>query len=279
MEYTTKGIVVDMSQQVLKGVQVGDGVNTVFTNSKGEFSISGDWNEESPLILTFSLSGYNNKTKRTTTLTNKVKEDIGVIELKTVTDNKVQQQKELEKTNANSLKSKLKSSADTLAISRINNLAGTITRISLPVVLDLLSQFGVNTPLENPNPSQGISCPPPAVLNAIVEKRNKLTAQLNNIYASSITTLNAIEGLENITNIFEGLFNVLKFTPLPTLPPGIPSLVPLIQDTKNFLLAPSIAKFSRINFWFNFKFILFSRKITTTYKFIEFFRCSYTEMC
>ena len=246
MEYTTKGIVVDMSQQVLKGVQVGDGVNTVFTNSKGEFSISGDWNEESPLILTFSLSGYNNKTKRATTLTNKVKEDIGVIELKTVTDNKVQQQKELEKINANSLKSKLKSSADTLAISRINNLAGTITRISLPVVLDLLSQFGVNTPLENPNPSQGTSCPPPAVLNAIVEKRNKLTAQLNNIYASSITTLNAIEGLENITNIFEGLFNVLKFTPLPTLPPGIPSLVPLIQDTKNFLLAPSIAKFSSL---------------------------------
>ena len=244
MEYTTKGIVVDMSQQVLKGVQVGDDVNTVFTNSKGEFSISGDWNEESPLILTFSLSGYNNKTKRATTLTNKVKEDIGVIELKTVTDNKVQQQKELEKTNANSLKSKLKPSADTLAISRINNLAGTITRISLPVVLDLLSQFGVNTPLENSNPSQGTSCPPPEVLNAIVEKRNKLTAQLNNIYTTSTITLNSIEGLENVTNIFEGLFNVLKVTPLPTLPPGTPSLVPLIQDTKNFLLAPSIAKFS-----------------------------------
>ena len=35
MEYTTKGIVVDMSQQVLKGVQIGDGINIVFTNSKG----------------------------------------------------------------------------------------------------------------------------------------------------------------------------------------------------------------------------------------------------
>ena len=102
MEYTTKGIVVDMSQQVLKGVQIGDGINIVFTNSKGEFSISSEWDEKSPLILTFSLSGYNNKTKRATTLTNKVKEDIGVIELKTITDNKVQQQKELEKINANS---------------------------------------------------------------------------------------------------------------------------------------------------------------------------------
>jgi hypothetical protein len=34
MEYTTKGIVVDMSQQVLKGVQVGDGVNTVLQIQK-----------------------------------------------------------------------------------------------------------------------------------------------------------------------------------------------------------------------------------------------------
>lgn len=244
MEYTTKGIVVDMSQQVLKGVQVGDGVNTVFTNSKGEFSINGDWDEESSLILTFSLSGYNNKTKRVTTLTNKVKEDIGVIELKTITDNKIQQQKELEKINADSLKSKLNPSADTLAISRINNLSDTITRISLPVVLDLLSQFGINNPLENPNPSQGIFCPPPTILNIIIEKRNKLTTQLNNIYTTTTNTLNSIEGLENITNIFEDLFSVLKTLPLPTLPPGTPSLVPLIQDTKNFLLTPGIAKFS-----------------------------------
>ena len=244
MEYTTKGIVVDMSQQVLKGVQVGDGVNTVFTNSKGEFSINGAGDEESPLTLTFSLSGYNNKTKRVTTLTNKVKEDIGVIELKTITDNKIQQQKELEKINADSLKSKLNSSADTLAISRINNLSDTITRISLPVVLDLLSQFGINNPLENPNSSQGIFCPPPTILNIIIEKRNKLTTQLNNIYTTTTNTLNSIEGLENITNIFEDLFSVLKTLPLPTLPPGTHSLVPLIQDTKNFLLAPSIAKFS-----------------------------------
>jgi len=244
MEYTTKGIVVDMSQQALKGVQVGDGVNIVFTNSKGEFSINGDWDEESPLILTFSLSGYNNKTKRVTTLTNKVKEDIGVIELKTVTDNKIQQQKELEKINADSLKSKLNPSVDTLAISRINNLSDTITRISLPVVLDLLSQFGINNPLENPNPSQGTFCPPPSILNIIVEKRNKLTTQLNNIYTTTTNTLNSIEGLENITNIFEDLFSVLKTLPLPTLPPGTPSLAPLIQDTKNFLLTPGIAKFS-----------------------------------
>jgi hypothetical protein len=244
MEYTTKGIVVDMSQQVLKGVQVGDGVNTVFTNSKGEFSISSEWDEKSPLILTFSLSGYNNKTKRVTTLTNKVKEDIGVIELKTITDNKVQQQKELEKINANSLKSKLKPSADTLAISRINNLSDTITRISLPVVFDLLSQFGINNPLENANPSQGTFCPPPSLLNIIVEKRNKLTNQLNNIYTTTTITLNTIEGLENVTNIFEDLFSTLKVLPIPTLPPGAPSLVPLIQDTKNFLLAPSISKLS-----------------------------------
>lgn len=247
MEYTTKGIVVDMSQQVLKGVQVGDGVNTVFTNSKGEFSINGDWDGESSLILTFSLSGYNNKTKRVTTLTNKVKEDIGVIELKTITDNKIQQQKELEKINADSLKSKLNSSVDTLAISRINNLSDTITRISLPVVLDLLSQFGINNPLENPNPSQGTFCPPPSILNIIVEKRNKLTNQLNNIYTTTTVTLNTIEGLEGVTNIVKNLFNVLKNLPIPTLPPGTPEIIPQIQDLKHLNLEPIISKLSGLS--------------------------------
>ena len=244
MNYITKGIVVDMSQQVLKGVQVGDGINIVFTNSKGEFSISEEWDEKSPLILTFSLEGYNNKTKRITTLTNKVKEDIGVIELKIITDNKVQQQKELEKIVVDSLKTKTKSSVDTLAISRINNLSDTITRISLPVVFDLLSQFGINNPLENPNPSQGTFCPPSSVLNIIVEKRNKLTTQLNNIYVTATNILNTIEGLEDVTNIVKNLFNVLKNLPIPTLPPGTPEIIPQIQDLKHLTLEPLISKLS-----------------------------------
>jgi hypothetical protein len=246
MEYTTKGIVVDMSQHALKGVQVEDGVNIVFTNTKGEFSIDGDWDEKSSLKLTFSLKDYNNKTKRITTLTNNVKEDIGVVELKTTKDNKTQNQKELEKLNANSLKSKLKSSSDTLAITSINNLAGTITRTSLPVIFDLLSQFGINSPLENPNPTQGISCPPSEILKAIVEKRNKLSTQLNNIYLSASNTLKTVEGLENVVSIFESLFSTLKLLPIPTLPPGIPSIVPQIQDLKNQFLSPNISKLASL---------------------------------
>lgn len=247
MNYITKGIVVDMSQQVLKGVQVGDGVNIVFTNSKGEFSINGEWDEKSSLILTFSLEGYNNKNKRVTTLINKVKEDIGVIELKTIKDNKVQQQKELEKIIAESLKTKTSPSVDTLAISRINNLSDTITRISLPLVFDLLSQFGINNPLENPNPSQGTFCPPSSVLNIIVEKRNKLTNQLNNIYTTTTVTLNTIEGLEDVTNIVKNLFNVLKNLPIPTLPPGAPEIIPQIQDLKHLTLEPLISKLSGLS--------------------------------
>ena len=246
MEYTTKGIVVDMSQHALKGVQVEDGVNIVFTNTKGEFSIDGDWDEKSSLKLTFSLKDYNNKTKRITTLTNNVKEDIGVVELKTTKDNKTQNQKELEKLNADSLKSKLKSSSDTLAITSINNLAGTITRTSLPVIFDLLSQFGINSPLENPNPTQGISCPPSEILKAIVEKRNKLSTQLNNIYLSASNTLKTVEGLENVVSIFESLFSTLKLLPIPTLPPGIPSIVPQIQDLKNQFLSPNISKLASL---------------------------------
>ena len=246
MEYTTKGIVVDMSQHALKGVQVEDGANIVFTNIKGEFSIDGDWDEKSSLKLTFSLKGYNNKTKRITTLTNNVKEDIGVVELKTTKDNKTQNQKELEKLNADSLKSKLKSSSDTLAITSINNLAGTITRTSLPVIFDLLSQFGINSPLENPNPTQGISCPPSEILKAIVEKRNKLSTQLNNIYLSASNTLKTVEGLENVVSIFESLFSTLKLLPIPTLPPGIPSIVPQIQDLKNQFLSPNISKLASL---------------------------------
>jgi len=242
MKYTTKGIVVDMSQHALKGVQVEDGVNIVFTNTKGEFSIDGDWDEKSSLKLTFSLKGYNNKTKRITTLTNTVKENIGVVELKTTKDNKTQNQKELEKLNADSLKSKLKSSSDTLAITSINNLASTITRTSLPVIFDLLSQFGIDSPLENPNPTQGISCPPPEILKIIVEKRNKLSTQLNNIYLSASNTLKTVEGLENVVSIFESLFSTLKLLPIPTLPPGIPSIVPQIQDLKNQFLSPNISK-------------------------------------
>ena len=247
MNYITKGIVVDMSQQVLKGVQVGDSVNIVFTNSKGEFSISGEWDEKSPLILTFSLEGYNNKTKRVTTLINKVKEDIGVIELKTIKDNKVQQQKDLEKIVVDSLKTKTKPTVDTLAISRINNLSDTITRISLPLVFDLLSQFGITNPLENPNPSQGTFCPSPTILNIIVEKRNKLTNQLNNIYTTTTITLNTIEGLEDITNIIKDLFNILKNLPIPTLPPGSPEIIPQIQDLKHLDLEPLISKFSNLS--------------------------------
>lgn len=243
MEYTTKGLVVNMSQQLLKGVQVSDGINVVFTNSQGKFNIRGEWNESTPLTLSFNLEGYTNKIVTITTLTQLVKNDVGVIELKSLVDNKIQQQIKLEKANVDLLKSKLTPTADILAVSRINNLSNTITRTSLPVVLDLLSRFGINNPLGNNQPTPNTFCPPLSVLNIIVEKRNKIAKQINNVYSTTNTTLKTVEGIETILTIFEALFSTLKILPIPTLPPGTPSLVPLIQDTKNLLLSPNISKF------------------------------------
>jgi hypothetical protein len=118
------------------------------------------------------------------------------------------------------------------------------------MILGMLFEFGITKAMDfikgkikDINPI----CPEnPEKIKELIRRRNKLVKQLNNLYKVVDTLTISLGLINNTVTTAEILFNTLKFTPIPTPPPAVPSLVPLIQDTKS-TVDSNIKKFSNIS--------------------------------
>tara|TARA_R110001606_G_scaffold53608_1_gene132184 strand:- start:7026 stop:8165 length:1140 start_codon:yes stop_codon:yes gene_type:complete len=251
IKYKFTGKVVDANTLLpLIGVEVTFNNNTTTTRKSGKFLLKGEVDSDTLPPIGLSLKGYSSKSKLPYTSKNKLKSDLGILKLQT---NNVDV--ELEKLTATQLpnefvetsaKSTLVSGAATQKL--LTKSLSNIQNILLPVVLSLLAAFGISQALKylkdqevNLNPQ----CPTDEDLIILIKKRNALVKQLNNLYKTVDTALIALGVLEGIVLTFKTLFTLLKVTPVPTPPPGVPSLVPPIQDLKP-IIEKNISKFGSI---------------------------------
>jgi hypothetical protein len=221
-----KGRVIDSNtSEGLRGVKVtldkfltttqpGGGFTLRITIEPGEKPPEGN--------IEFSLSKYEPKNTPALKLDGTLKNRINVIELNTIA-------KSLEKETANALIideddiNKMNSfnlkSAEAIITETINKEVNKINERLVPFALNLLAQFGI-TAL---NQLAKKSCPPLGGISKLINKKNKLTRQLNTILkiASKIQTVATI--LKALVLAFKVVRKLINVNPIPStigLPPG-----------------------------------------------------------
>jgi len=191
------------------------------------------------------------------------KTDLGVISLTPINVALEKDKIKASQLNVDQVKELFKGNkgADYFSQERLSNQIDTIKSTLIPTVLTLVAGFGVTkaTDLVTQNQSKILdvvknkaTCPIQLELTSIINKKNKLVKQLNNILTLIDNTTKAL----GITGgVIEGLdiaFNVLKNLPLPTSTgaPGVPGLpvniVLGIQDNKD-KIDKLIGKLKNIN--------------------------------
>ena len=176
-----------------------------------------------------------------------LKTDLGVVKL-----NPLKKSLELDQIESSQLKS---SQIDSLSISnkspeyftqkRLTGLIISLTGTIIPLLLKQCAQFGltnlsnmmVDGKLNTANLVNNSTCPSPQEINRIIDSKNKLTKQLNNIY----NTLNIVSTSLGITQgVITGL--QLAYTIGVAVPTPSPSSVTLsLNKTKQILDKLSIA--------------------------------------
>jgi hypothetical protein len=251
MRYNIKGKIIDSdSNSPLLGVTVSYNSNTVTTNKNGRFIIKGEVANGEIIILNISQLGYNPITTRPYKQDGSLKNNIRILKL---TSNKTNL--EIEKAKLSQLDNNLvKSISKPEGSSGFQQkaLSGVINKIKsllVPTVVTLISSFGVTNIsklIEDPTSNITPQCPNQEILQELINRRNKLAKQLNNLYKTVDTATQSLNFLEGIIANEKENFTTLKFIPIPTPPTPTPSLVPPIQDLKP-ILEKNIEKFSKIN--------------------------------
>jgi hypothetical protein len=196
--------------------------------------------------INLNIKEYTPLSKTPFTSEGDIKNNMGVIEL-TPSNEDIELEKikssQLSESNVATI-SKSNSNPSAAPQKALNKTLISLKTILIPTVITLLASFGISNALKylkNKDISLNPQCPPEDQLNILINKRNKLVTQLNNLYFIINSTLVSLSILEGTILTFQGAFKVLKFAPIPTPPPGLPSLVPPIQDLKP-TLEKNIAK-------------------------------------
>ena len=249
--YAISGIVVSqLSNEPLVGVGVFYNDNFTQTNINGEFSLIGVKMLEDLIQLSIDFPQYVPQTITPHTGDGDIKSDLGVIKLiPNKTNLKIEKLKssQLDSKSVESLKSKDSSS---LQLKSLNNTINNLKSILIPSILGLIAKFGITNAMGYIN-GEGNTlnslCPKdPKTLQDLISIRNKFAKQLNNLYKTVDITTKALGLVSGAITAFSTTYSVLKLLPIPTPPPTIPSLVPVVQDQKSSLDI-NIKKFTKIS--------------------------------
>ena len=249
--YNISGVVIDkLTKQPLIGTKISYKGNSTITNSNGEFTLSGTTTPEDFIQLNFNLSSYVPLTKSPYTGNNTIKDNLGVVELIPNTTNLEVEKLKSSQLDSDLIQNIIPKDASSLQQKTLNNTINNLKSILIPSILGLIARFGVTNALDYINGKTSNidpSCPQNSeVLTELINKRNKLAKQLNNLYKTVDSTTKALGLLDTTITTFSTTFNFLKSIPIPTPPPPAPSLVPPIQDLKPGIDS-NIKKFSTIS--------------------------------
>ena len=253
------GIVIDSNaNSLLKGVLVEFENNKKKTNSKGEFSINISYESGSLPSLIFSLKNYQslsytpfngNGTLKSNLLIGLEPSSVSLAKDKATSSSFTQKQiSGLTKGKKDSQYFKNKKIIDTIL---------SISSKLSPFILTLIAEFGVTG--VNDKISKGkatlddlssqVSCPTNEQLVNIINRKNKVTKQLNNSLKIIELASTGIKGNDLLITSFTAIYTFLKFYPVPSAVGGVG--VPIfvinnIQDLKEYI-KDNLSKFSNTN--------------------------------
>ncbi len=262
------GQIIDYSGKTpLVGVKVKYGNYKTVTDEDGDFEFNIFEKDIKNLISTktyvvVSKKGYDTNTVYPLTGDNKLKSDLGVIELKSTLLQAEQEQTKAQlysKEEKNVLnkeinKKNLTSGAQAQLQKSISGLSSTIKKTLIPLLILLIAQFGVNSASKKIQESiNNKQCPDKDKLLNIIKRRNKIVNQLNNLYRSIDRLSKILTTLSSFLEIVKTTYNIVQTTrktlttstaliiPPAMVPGPVISALSITKDTED-IIKPKIEK-------------------------------------
>jgi hypothetical protein len=217
MIYSIKGTVVNsQSQELIKGAQVSVLPSIVFTDTEGNFTITGDIPESGSLSMDIGALGYQFIQPPLYKGDNTLKSDLGVLQLQPIVSSLAQEKIKSTQLDKSQIKeiSKGKKDLSYYAEEKLSNQVNTLKNTLIPAVLTMVASFGI-TQVSNykteqlPKLLDQSVCPTQEELTNLINRKNKLVKQLNNSL-KIIDTTTKVLGITGV--IIQALEIALKET-------------------------------------------------------------------
>lgn len=232
-----KGKVVDSNGEPLRKVTVTITVSpnnskTDKTNKDGEYSFKFPATDIQNIQLSYSLEKYTIKSVNSVYQTSETKTEL-IFEVPRITLTLIpdptqqltsQVNQDLNKQTNDIIKQQLPIPTEAKLANAFNNKRETIKNTLIPFVIALTLEFGTTAAqnIINKKPASIDVCPSSSKIKELIEKRNKLVKQLNNLY-SSITILNKTAKVSTaLSKSLDIGIKISKAIPYPSI--GIPVL-------------------------------------------------------
>lgn len=247
MIYSIKGTIIDsQSQDPIKGAQItiipGE---SIFSDSLGNFNISGEIPEGESLYMNINSKGYQFIEPPLYKGDNTLKTDLGVLQLQPIIPSLTQDKIKSTQLSRDQIKeiSKDKKDLSYYAEEKLSNQINTIKNTLIPSILTMVATFGITKVSDYkaeqlPKLLDQSFCPTQAELINLINRKNKLVKQLSN-------SLKIIDSTTKALGITQGIITILDIT-LSTAD-NIPSSINPFPPGLNKKLSKTIDKLKSVN--------------------------------
>jgi hypothetical protein len=241
IDYIIRGKIINNLKQPISGAKIIStiGDNTT-TESTGDFFLEGKYIPGNIFSISIIAKKYSEKTQIPFTLNKEIVNNLPPIELlPTNIDLTDEINKELPLTFPQIKTFQLsKTNFEMAQQQAINKIISQVKTVLLPQVLTLIAQFGISQASKAIGKKFGnmnATCPPNLdELNSLIEKKNKLTKALNNIYNFLNTVRVGVQIVDTVLTVAQIVVIALKAAA--TLPPvPVEPTSSLIQKIENEL--------------------------------------------
>jgi hypothetical protein len=241
IDYIIRGKIINNLKQPISGAKIIStiGDNTT-TESTGDFFLEGKYIPGNVFSISIIAKKYSEKTQIPFTLNKEIVNNLPPIELlPTNIDLTDEINKELPLTFPQIKTFQLsKTNFEMAQQQAINKIISQVKTVLLPQVLTLIAQFGISQASKAIGKKFGnmnATCPPNLdELNSLIEKKNKLTKALNNIYNFLNTVRVGVQIVDTVLTVAQIVVIALKAAA--TLPPvPVEPTSSLIQKIENEL--------------------------------------------
>jgi hypothetical protein len=237
MIYSIKGTIVsNQDQSPIKGAKISmSPIKFAFTDTNGDFTISGDTPESGSLSLTINALGYQFITQSPYKGDNTLKDDIGVIQLQPIVSSLAEDKLKSSQLSRDQIKeiSKSKKNLSYYAEEKLSNQVNILKNTLIPTILTMAAGFGITqlgkyTQDQLPKILEQASCPTQAELTSIINRKNKLVKQLNQSLKLIDSTTKALGITEGILVGLELALKIQVAIPYP-LPPTVTEIAKVLD--------------------------------------------------
>jgi hypothetical protein len=250
MIYSIKGVVVNgPSQDPIKGAKISiSPVNLVFTDTNGNFTITGNIPESGSLSMTISAAGHEFIEPPLYKGNGTLKTNLGILQLQPIVSSLTQEKIKSTQLSKDQIKELSRSKKDSTyyAEEKLSNQINILKNTLIPSVLTMVAKFGLTQVLTY-KPKQLLklldqsTCPTQSELTDLISKKNKLVKQLSNslkiidITTKSIGVTTGLIELLTQTNSSQSvlLLSIPTSTGVPYVPGLSVGVITQLDDIKD----------------------------------------------